>query len=121
MIGNERAAMRKSTNSDSNRLEVTIDKVLCLCNGLMNGFMDRFMVAVSRPGRRDRKEQGRGSHSLQAERKNDKGRDRQVDRIRCYERITSNERSGLIEPERLLVPHPQTLVSWISPHHRTMR
>ena len=27
--------------------------------------------------------------------------------------------AGAIVPERLLVPHPQSLVSWSSPHHRT--
>ena len=35
MIGSESATRRKNRNSVSNRLEVTIDKVLCLCNTFM--------------------------------------------------------------------------------------
>lgn len=42
IIGTERATSRKSRNSMSSRLAVTIDKVLCLCNS--------FMAAISRPG-----------------------------------------------------------------------
>jgi len=35
IIGTERATRRKNRNSVSSRAEVTIDKVLCLCNAFM--------------------------------------------------------------------------------------
>ena len=35
MIGSERAVRRKNRNSVSSRADVTIDKVLCLCNAFM--------------------------------------------------------------------------------------
>lgn len=45
IIGSERATRRKSRNSVSNRDEVTIDNILCLCNS--------FMAAVPRAGSRE--------------------------------------------------------------------
>ena len=123
IIGSERATRRNSRNSVSNRADVTIDNVLCLCNA----FMAATPLEESRgneDGGLSRRGEGNGSGSehyrVGRARSLERDSDHFISRIVWDDSMIDRSFwTGADVPERLLVPHPQSLVSWNSPHHRT--